>query len=318
MGSCFCRINGMPAILVLPLYCPTEAVDTPGMDQNILSLTRLPLFSDFSESELRMLLSAFHPRTFEAGEVLFEAGSEPEFVFLLMAGSVSVRNDDEEVLVAASPTPIGELSAMTGEDRSLTAIAAERCEVLAAPVRELQTFLENQGAIGYRFQRALLRLAARKIGRDRERSRQMRKNIINTQKAMKAMRDALLESEDNLLHAALFEQLDALIENNRRVHYLVRPSRLVPTSVRLDGGAERRVTALSEEWMYFAREADDPEPKKEFQALLVLDGKEIPVSGTVDETRSGEVVVYLDELVPDYQKQLALHLTRGQLLDVVL
>lgn len=288
------------------------------MDDTILSLTGLPLFSDFSEAELRTLLTAFQPRTFEAGEVLFEAGSEPAFVFLLMSGSVSVRNDEEEVLVAVSPTPIGELSAMTGEDRSLTAIAAERSEVLAAPVGDLQTFLESNGTIGYRFQRALLRLAARKIGRDRERARQMRANIVGTQKAMKTMRDALLESEDNVLHAALFEQLDALIENNRRVHYLVRPSRLVPTSVRLDGGAERRVTALSEEWMYFAREAGDPEPKEEFQALLVLDGKEIPVSGTVDETRSGEVVVYLDELVPDFQKQLALHLTRGQLLDVVL
>ncbi len=288
------------------------------MHDIIASLTGLPLFSDLSEDELRTLLSAFETRTLEKGEILFEAGNEPKAVFILVAGSVSVRSDDEEVLVAASPTPIGELSAMTGEDRSLTAVAAERCEVLAAPVGELQKFLESQGAIGYRFQRALLRLAARKIARDRERSRQMRQNIISTQKTMKAMRDALLESEDNPLHATLFEQLDALIENNRRVHYLVRPSRLVPTSIRLDGGVERRVTALSEEWLYFEREEGDPDPQEEIRALLVLDGDEIPISGTVEQTRSGETVVYLDELVPDSQKRLALHLTRAQLLDVVL
>lgn len=288
------------------------------MDDILRSLAGLPLFSELSESELRTLLSVFRSRTLERGEVLFEAGAEPEAVFLLVAGSVSVRSDDEEVLVAASPTPIGEISAITGEDRSLTAIAAERSEVLAAPVGELREFLESHGTIGYRFQLALLRLSARKIQRDRERLRQMRQNIVSTQKTMKAMRDALLQSEDNALHEALFEQLDALIENNRRVHYLVRPSRLVPTSVRLDANDERRVTALSEEWLYFERRGGDPDPGQEFGALLLLDGDEIPVSGTVVETRSDEVVVYLDELLSDYQKRLALHLTRAQLLDVVL
>lgn len=282
------------------------------------SVSSLPLFADLSPGEVDRLLTVFERRTLERGAVLFEAGERPEAVFLLVEGDISVRGVDEEVLLAHPPATIGELSAVTGEDRSLTAVAASDAVVLAAPVEQLQNFLEKEGAIGFRFQRTLVRLAARKIGRDRGRLREMKDNIVSTQKAMKAMRDSLLQSEDEPLHEALYEQLDALIEHNRRVHYLVEPSRLVPTSVRLDSVGERRVTAISEEWLYFERTSGDPELSGEIKGLLLLDGDEVPMSGNVERYGEAEVCVFLDELVPEFKKRLEAHLTRAQLLDVVL
>lgn len=288
------------------------------MSDVLQSLSQLPLFADLSSGEIDRLLSVFEKRKLERGAVLFQAGESPEAVFLLVEGSISVRGVDEEVLVARPPATIGELSAVTGEDRSLTAVAATDAVVLAAPVDRLQSFLEKEGAIGFRLQRTLVRLAARKIGRDRGRLREMKDNIVSTQKAMKAMRDSLLQSEDDPLHEALYEQLDALIEHNRRVHYLVEPSRLVPTSVRLDAVGERRVTAISEEWLYFERAAGDPELQGEVRGLLLLDGTEVPMSGNVERCNEAEVCVFLDELVPDFKQRLEAHLTRAQLLDVVL
>jgi CRP-like cAMP-binding protein len=288
------------------------------MSQLISLLRPLPLFRELDDTQLGLLLSVFSLRKLAPGEVLFEAGTPAREALILVAGRVSVKSGSEEVLLAHSPTLLGELAAFTGEVRQLTAVAAEPVEVLAAPVDALQRLLEENGRLGFTLQRNLLRIAVRKIGRDRRRLVEMRQNIIGTQKAMKVMRDALLESEDNPLHASLFEELDALIENNRRIHYLVEPSRLVPTHVRLQSGEVRRVTAISNEWLYFERPPAEVVEGEELPATLVLDAEELPVSGQVTRVTAEEASVYLDELIEPYLVELTRHLTRAQLLDVVL
>lgn len=282
------------------------------------ALADLPLFSDFSATDIESFLKPFERRELKEGTTLFAAGAAADTLYFLMKGSVSLRRDGEEVLVAQSPTPLGELSALTGEDRNLTAVAASDVVVLAAPTSALKSLFEANGALGYQFQTNLLRLAVRKIGRDRRRLTEMRQNIVGTQKAMKAMRDDLLQSEDNALHANLYEELDALIENNRRIHYRVEPSLLVPTGLQLDTGEVRRVTALSNEWVHIV---DPPESLKvgaETVGILLLDGEPLPVSGTVDRVNQKEASIFLDELVAPLLERLTRHLTRAQMLDLVL
>ena len=288
------------------------------MTVSVNALAKLPLFAGFTPSDIEAFLSTSVETTIKKGEVLFAAGARSKAVYLLVSGSLSVTSDEEEVLVANPPSFIGELSALTDEDRSLTATAAEDSIVMAAPVEKLRALLQESGGFVHLLQTNMLRLAARKIGRDRARLHQMKENIVNTQRAMKAMRDALLESEDNPLHASLFEELDSLIEHNRRVHYMVEPSRLVPTSVRLDDGTVHRVAALSNEWVHI----DDPpkslKPKEEVRAVLLLDGEEIAISGVVARSTEKEASIFLDGLMAEYDASLTRHLTRAQLLDVVL
>lgn len=281
------------------------------------ALAKLPHFADFGTSDLAALLGIFQKRTLPEGTVLFRAGELPKSLHLLVEGAISAGGDEGEVAVASAPCPLGELGVLAGEARALTVVATTKLEVLEASLEDLERLLSTDARIGYLFQRNLLRLAARKIGRDRRRLAEMRANIVSTQKAMKGMRDVLLDAEDNQLHAALFEELDALVEQNRRIHYLVEPSRLVPTHVRLDGVGLRRVAALSNEWLYFDAEGVKLTAGDEVRAVLVLDGAEMPVSGRIERV-AGEVMVFLDELIPEYDALLARHLTRAQLLDVVL
>jgi hypothetical protein len=135
---------------------------------------------------------------------------------------------------------------------------------------------------------------------------------------MKAMRDALLESEDNPLHAILYEELDALIEQNRRIHYMVEPSLLVPTAIQLPGGEVRRVKAISSEWVHFEGPPGDLKEGTETLAILLLDGEPLPVSGKVERISEAEGTLFLDELVAPLLDKLTKHLTRAQMLDVVL
>lgn len=287
------------------------------MTDLLTQLAPLPMFSGLSQQDLRSLLDVFEKRTVAAGEALFQAGDAPSAVYLLIDGSLSIRDTSGEVLHISPPAQVGELSALTGEDRNLTAVAASPCQVLAAPVAAFQQFLEAHGRIAFMVHRNLLRVAARKIGRDRRRLTQMKENIKSTQKAMKGMREALLDSEDTPLHAALFEELDALVEQNRKIHYLVEPSRMVPTDFRL-GDEPRPVLALSNEWLYFARPPASLQPGSELSGVLMLDGKELPVSGQVERVTPSEASIYLDNLIPEYDEALAEHLNRAQLLDTVL
>lgn len=288
------------------------------MTESLDALSKLPLFSGFSDEEIQSFVTMSERQKVPAGKTLFQAGAQPQAVFLLVSGSMKVSNAEEEVLLAQAPSFIGELSAMTGEDRSLSVAAAEDSEVLAASIEDLWSFLQKNASFALRFQRNLLELSARKIARDRARLKQMKENIVNTQKAMKAMREALLDGEDNPLHELLFEQLDALIEHNRRIHYLVEPSRLVSTEIRLDSGTTHRVTALSNEWVFFEEPPSGLKKGGELRAVLLLDGREMPVSGSLDRLNEDEAGIFLDELVSEYEEGFNRHLTTAQLLDVVL
>ena len=230
-----------------------------------------------------------------------------------------MRDEDGERFLVRATATVGELSVFTEEERRLSAVVVEPSVVLFLPRADLQKLLEQNGALAFGLMRGLLRLTGRKIGRDQRRLREMRENIVSTQKAMKRMQDFLLEGEDNPLHAALFEELDALVEQNKRWHYLVEPSRLVPTEVRLDGGSTLRVGAISNEWLHFEKPANVTlTAGQDFSCVLLLDGAELPVSGTIERVSESEVVVFLDELIPEYDRKLADHLSRAQMLDIVL
>jgi CRP/FNR family transcriptional regulator, cyclic AMP receptor protein len=279
----------------------------------------IPLFNDLNDEQLELFLRATQRRRLPAGHVLFEQGSVPDCWFLLTEGAVSVRDEDGERFLVRAVTPVGELSVFTNEERRLSAVVTEPSEVMFLPRPDLQKLLETHGEVAFGLMRGLLRLTGRKIGRDQRRLREMRENIITTQKAMKRMQEFLLEGEDNPLHAALFEELDALVEQNKRWHYLVEPSRLVSTQVRVDSNVLLRVLALSNEWLHIeSNPAVEFTVGKDWSAVLLLEDREVPISGTVEKVTANGVVVFLDELIPEYENQLAGHLARAQMLDVVL
>jgi CRP-like cAMP-binding protein len=279
----------------------------------------VPLFADLDDAQLEILIGATQRRKLPAGHVLFEKGAVADCWFLLVEGAISVRDEDGERFLVRATATVGELSVFTEEERRLSAVVVEPSVVLFLPRADLQKLLEQNGALAFGLMRGLLRLTGRKIGRDQRRLREMRENIVSTQKAMKRMQEFLLEGEDNPLHAALFEELDALVEQNKRWHYLVEPSRLVPTEVRLDGGPTLRVGAISNEWLHFEKPANVTlTAGQDFSCVLLLDGAELPVSGTIERVSESEVVVFLDEMIPEYDRKLADHLARAQMLDIVL
>jgi CRP-like cAMP-binding protein len=283
-----------------------------------LDLKAIPLFANIPDAHLEQLVAAFERRAVPAGETLIREGTVGDSLLLLVDGEVEVRWDGEPLTVRPFAA-VGELAALAGMRRATTAVATVPSQVLSIPSRKLFAFFQDNGDIGFRFHDNLMHILADKIDRDRQHIEEMKANLVETQKAMKRMRDALLESEDTTLHRTLFEELDAHIEHNRRGRYLTEVPRALPIRLRID--AEREVRRISNEKLFVAPGPGAPlQAGAVFAGVLCADGVEIPVSGTVDAPTTGSDLqaLELDVLIEESAQQLEKLLARLQLLDVVL
>jgi CRP/FNR family transcriptional regulator, cyclic AMP receptor protein len=280
-------------------------------------LQKLPLFSRITEPHLKELIAAFRERKVASGEVLFEAGSIPQTFVILTEGDVLLREGETERFRLKPIAPVGELGALTRIERRLTAVAGSPAVVLELAIDDLMQFFEEHGDVAFPFHYNLLRVVADKIRRDRRRMEEMRHNIVTTQKAMKRMRDALLDGDDTPLSKQLFDELEKLIEQNKKGRYLVPPADALPTRVRLDDGSVVPVAGMSKEWLHLEC-AQKLQAGKHWSGVLCLPEREIAVSGNVDHAENGIAYVRLDLLIDDYAQAVDDHVTRLSMLDVVL
>lgn len=287
-------------------------------------LRSLPLFKDISEERLTQLVAAFRPVTHKAGTVLFRPGDTATHFELLVKGEVRLEEEPTSTEVPAvrfdlrPVTPLGELGALTGLPRSTTATATTDVELLSITVGDLLGFFDANGDIGLAFYKNLLAVVTDKIRRDRSRIEDMRTNIVRTQKAMKNMRQIVLDAKETEISKPIFETLEALIENNRRANYRVQPTPAYPAHVRLDDGRTIPVLEVSEGYVKVAGRTQDLTKDPSFWAgVMVVPAAEILLSGSIVREGQDGVVVKLDKPMDEYKSKLDDYTTRVQLLDFV-
>lgn len=279
----------------------------------------VPLFRDITDEHLAALMKAFERATHPAGHTLFSAGEVPARFLLLVRGEVTVTGDgDARGFVVRAIAPIGELGSLSGIPRNTTAVVSAEAEIWSIALSDLMAFFERHGDIAFPFYHNLLGVVSDKIRRDRRRMDEMRANIVRTQKAMKRLRELVLDGPETPISQPVFEALDELIEKNRRAHYRVAPTPRYPAWLRLDDGTRVDVLEVSDGYLKLA--PGEPRvvgPNNESVGVLCLPTGEILVSGRVERKGPDGVVVALDELIDAYRAQLEDYVTRVQLLDYV-
>jgi len=281
-------------------------------------LRQIPLFQRITDEHLTELIEAFERISLDAGAVLFEAGSEPAHLLLLVQGEVALKEGGETRFRLTPIAPIGEIGAVTGVKRSITAVTTQPSEIWRVGVDDLADFFELHGDVAFPLCHNLLSIVTDKVRRDTRRLDEMRHNLIRTQKAMKRLLEQVLSTEETKLSKAVCETLEDLIEHNRRGHYMVEPAHTLKSSVRLDGGTVVSVSEVSEGRL---RLEPPPEPElslgTHFSFVLLLPGQELPLSGTVEAIGKEGTLIKLDLLIAEYAAALSEYLTRVQLLDFV-
>lgn len=232
------------------------------------------LFRSFSDQEVQRLAALFEPVGVNEGEILFTQGEAADAFYLLMAGEVSLRQDEREVYLLKPPCLIGELGASTGLLRHCRAVVGPGTVVRRIDAARLHDFCSHNPDIGLPFYRALLTSAADKIAHDQRRMAEMREHIIVTQKAMKGMRDFVLESPDSPISRRIHDTLEGLIQQNRRANYRVEPPPSLAASFRLDDGRVADVVELSRTHVNLRMTGALPAPGGELAGVLVLAGPE--------------------------------------------
>jgi CRP/FNR family transcriptional regulator, cyclic AMP receptor protein len=280
-------------------------------------LRKLPLFHALGPAHLEALAAVFERAHLPAGEVLFRAGETPSQFLLLVDGEVTLAHDGEPRFRLTPIAPIGELGAITGVRRRTTATTSAPSEIWRVSTHTLLRFFEQRGDVAYPFYHALLGIVADKVRRDEHRMDEMRANLIRTQKAMKRLRDLVLEAEETPVSAKIVESLDVLIEHNRRGHYRVAPKHSFATKIRRDDGELILVSEMNDSELHLPPGAIPAKAGTDWTAVLVLPSGEMPVSGRIERADERGISVRLDPMIDNYAQQLAEHLTRVQMLDVI-
>jgi Cyclic nucleotide-binding domain len=93
-----------------------------------------PLFDDFDEAELREVIHGLQLRSFEPGDVVVVAGDPGDSLFVVASGIVKafVPTTEGHKLVREMDEGqfFGEISILTGSERTATVTARTRCELL--------------------------------------------------------------------------------------------------------------------------------------------------------------------------------------------
>jgi CRP/FNR family transcriptional regulator, cyclic AMP receptor protein len=294
----------------------------PAMAPRLDDLRTIPLFRGFSDDDLAEVAGLFTAVSPDPTGVLFEVGEPATGFYFLTAGEVSLDRPGDDIYRLRPPALIGELGGLAGLSRSSRAVAGEGAAVWELDQKNLQRFLADHQELGVRFLVNLLEVVADKIQRDQRRLADMRQNLVRTQKALKGLRELVLETPETALSAPIHDTVESLIVHNRRVNYRVEPPGTLASAVRFDAGRARVIelsrTHLTVEWP--GSNGGVPSVGTWLSGVAELGGAEIPVSGKVIRAldhHGRRITIELDLLIDEYVAVLEGYLTRLQLLDIL-
>jgi CRP-like cAMP-binding protein len=119
-----------------------------GLETDIATLSRVPLFQDLGEEEKRLLAFSATRLELDANQVLFEKGVAADGAFLIVAGRVDLTDNGEDgsrkMLASCGPgTLLGEMALFTDTVRPARAVALLPTSVLGISRVLMRRMLEE-------------------------------------------------------------------------------------------------------------------------------------------------------------------------------
>ena len=133
---------------------------SPGESVGLLS--RVPLFSELSGSELERISRVSVARSFPAGVRVFHEGDHSDACYLVRSGDLRVTREhpDGRAIALATLGPgdiFGELAMLDGEARSASVETLSDSELLALPAADVRRLLSDHPEISVKLIAALTR-----------------------------------------------------------------------------------------------------------------------------------------------------------------
>jgi len=120
----------------------------------LATLQKLPIFQDFSPTQLMKLFQICGQETYEKGTMLCKEGTESDQMHILLSGAVEVHIG-RDMLVAREEavTTIGEAGLLTGKPRAASVVTETPVQALVIDRRPLQQLMQQDPTLGLRLYR---------------------------------------------------------------------------------------------------------------------------------------------------------------------
>lgn len=142
----------------------TEEASVEVTSNLLSSLKRLRLFHELSPNQIKRIFAACKPRSFEAGEVLCQAGQESDRMYVILVGTIAVSSPEGTELVReAAVTTTGETGVLSGEVRCATVRAVDTVSALELDRRTLLRIMQDDGGLAVRLFRNAMMLVREKL-----------------------------------------------------------------------------------------------------------------------------------------------------------
>jgi small-conductance mechanosensitive channel/CRP-like cAMP-binding protein len=161
--------------------------DEAGMTDRLAALRRIDIFRSLGDEELRPLASGMKSESFAPGEVILRQGDDGGSAYLVRSGRVRITLShgsglSEQIACVEPGGFFGEMSLLTGEPRTATALALEQADCYRLSKSDLDPLfarhpdLAGDIAALLTARQAGLAAAREKMGADAERQREAESN----------------------------------------------------------------------------------------------------------------------------------------------
>lgn len=140
------------------------------------TLGRVPLFSQIAPLERMLLTELLTPVHYDRGAVIIQQGQIGQALYMLEAGQVVVRQNDQSIAYLEEGDFFGEISLLSEQPHNADVVTLTPVDVLMLPVAEFQRLLRRNQALDTQVREVAerRRQAAAATQRDPERMRQLR------------------------------------------------------------------------------------------------------------------------------------------------
>jgi CRP-like cAMP-binding protein len=121
----------------------------------VASLHSIPLFSECSLKEVRLVVENSTERSLKAGTVLMEQGQMGREAYVVLEGSASIKRNGKKIATAKPGSVVGELSLLDRGPRTATVVADTDITLLVVSERALNAAIENIPAISRKLMKGL-------------------------------------------------------------------------------------------------------------------------------------------------------------------
>ncbi len=115
--------------------------------QRLHFLRRVPLFAGLSGEDLMQVARIASPLSLPENRVIFHQGDPGDVMYLIMRGTVSVRDGDRELATIGADEFFGELAVLDDEPRSATIVCVEDTDLLTIAQADLDELMERRPEI---------------------------------------------------------------------------------------------------------------------------------------------------------------------------